>query len=73
MAKEAARKLIADQLRLHVDRDQANRRRQIADLECRIAQLREQLEKRDEAKEQLVELGIMLLENESAGLGLPQQ
>lgn len=72
-AKEAARKLIADQLRLQFDMDQANRRRQIEELASRIAQLREQLEKREEAKERLVELRIMLLENESAGLGFPQQ
>jgi hypothetical protein len=31
-AKETARKLIADQLRLQFDMDQANRRRQIEDL-----------------------------------------
>lgn len=70
--KEAARKLIADQLRRQFDLDLADRRKQIEELERKITQLREQLEKRQAAKDRLVELRITLLENESAGLSFPQ-
>lgn len=71
--KQEARKVITHVLRGCFDMDQTNRRREIIALERQLAQLREQLEKREDAKERLVELRILLLENESTGVGFPRQ
>lgn len=71
--RQEARKLVSDELRRQFDADLELRRQQLDDLERQIARLREQLQKRTEAKEKLVELRLQLLENESLGLGFPEQ
>ncbi len=62
-------KLLSDQL----DRDLARREQSLQEIERRAAELRTQLEARRENKTQTLELLLMLAENPSAGLGIPQQ
>lgn len=72
-AKQEARTLIEEYLRKQFDADLEARKKQLEDLDKQLVRLREQIQKRAEAKDKLVELRMQLLENESLGLGFPEQ
>jgi hypothetical protein len=69
--KVAARDTIAALLRVQFDSDLSDRKDKIVELEAQIKQLREQLDRRQDSKEKLVQLRLQLIENESDGLGFP--
>ena len=66
-AKEQIEELLGEQF----DADLEHREKQIADLEAQIVKLKQQLAKRREAKQRLIELRLELLINEAEGLGFP--
>lgn len=53
------------------DNDMEQRGKQIAELEKKVAALKEQIEKRKTARQRLIDLRLELLMNESEGLGFP--
>lgn len=66
--KDGLKALLAKQL----DRDLAHREKALEEIERRAAELRQQLETRRENKEETLKLLMLLVENPSAGLGLPE-
>lgn len=69
--KADAKEIIAADLRSRFDADLEQRRTKIKELEDQIKQLREQVDRRENNKEKLVQLRLQLIENESEGLGFP--
>ncbi|MEQ1827068.1 MAG: hypothetical protein ABL921_14030 [Pirellula sp.] len=69
--KEAARKLIAEELDIQFNIDLDQRREQLAKIEKEVSELRDQLRRRQDSKAKLIDLRMQLLENESDGLGFP--
>ena len=72
-AKEEKRKQLQDMLSGQLDRDLAQREEQLQKIEERAKQLRDQLEARRESKAEMLKLLMMLVENPSAGFGLPDE
>ncbi len=69
--KAAAKEKISAILSEQFDEDMARRSKQIADLEKKVATLKEQTEKRKTAKNRIIDLRIEVLVNEMEGLGFP--
>jgi hypothetical protein len=67
-----AKKAITQYLEAYFDHDQQKRREQLESLEAQVVKLKAQLEKRLQSKEQLIELRLTLLENDTSGLSFPQ-
>lgn len=64
-AEKELREAVTEQFELLVK----EREEQIADLQARLAKLTEQLQKRRDAKDQIVDLRVQVLINEAKGLG----
>jgi hypothetical protein len=65
----AARKALAELVEKCFDADMVNREKELAELEKRLAKLREQLDRRRTKKQDIMDLQIKVLLNEADGLG----
>lgn len=72
-AKEEKRTQVQEILSKQLDRDLELREEQLKKIEERAKALREQLDARRESKEEMLKLLMMLVENPSAGFGLPDE
>jgi len=70
-AKQAAMKSIKQLLERAFDRDISRREDQVSEIESRVRMLREQIEKRKKAKDDIVSLELKTILNEAEGLGFP--
>lgn len=70
--KKEARESIAKYLKEEFERDQKMRREQVERLEEQVANLRKQLDKRQDSQSKIIELRMQLLENEAEGLAFPE-
>jgi hypothetical protein len=70
-AKQAAMKSIRQLLERAFDRDISRREDQVSEIESRVRMLREQIEKRKKAKDDIVSLELKTILNEAEGLGFP--
>jgi hypothetical protein len=52
-------------------RDLDQREKQVAEIEARVKKLREQIEKRNKAKDEIIKLRLKTIVNEADGLGFP--
>ncbi len=68
---EEARDKLRSVLEHQIEQDLKQREQSLANIEARAQELREQLEERRQSKDETVKLLMMLVENPSAGLGLP--
>ncbi|MFO1007341.1 MAG: hypothetical protein U0929_15380 [Planctomycetaceae bacterium] len=68
-AKEAARNTIRQMLVTRFTRDLESREKDLVQLESRVKKLREQLDKRIAARDQIIDLQMTTLQNEIDGLG----
>lgn len=68
-AKEAARKTIRQLLVTRFTRDLESREKDLVDLEARVTRLREKLNKRAAARDQIIDLQMTTLQNDIDGLG----
>jgi regulator of sigma D len=68
-AKQAARNTIRQLLVTRFTRDLESREKDLVELESRVKKLREQLDKRIAARDQIIDLRMMTLQNEIDGLG----
>jgi hypothetical protein len=69
--KEAAKKELAELLDRSFTRDLEHREKQVAEIESRVKKLREQIERRKKAKDEIVGLRLKTIVNETEGLGFP--
>lgn len=73
--EEAARKQAIDSIQQHLngqfERDLQQREKQLADVEARVKTLRDQLEKRKAAREEIIGLRLKTVVNDADGLGFP--
>jgi hypothetical protein len=67
--KEAAKKELLQRLEQSFTRDLEHREQEVAEIESRVKKLREQLERRKKAKDEIVGLRLKTIVNESEGLG----
>jgi hypothetical protein len=65
----AARKQLTELIEKYFEEDMVQRQKELADLEKRLAKLREQLDRRRTKKQDIVELQAKVLLNEADGLG----
>lgn len=70
-SKEVLRQQVRELLRAQLDRDLEQREKSLREIEERAARLREQLEVRRANQEETLQLLMTIVENPSAGLGLP--
>jgi hypothetical protein len=70
-AKQAAMKSIRQLLDRAFDRDISRREDEVSEIEGRVRMLREQIEKRKKAKDDIVGLELKTILNEAEGLGFP--
>lgn len=68
-AKEAARNTIRQLLVTRFTRDIESREKDLVDLETRVTKLREKLDKRAAARDQIIDLQMTTLQNDIDGLG----
>jgi hypothetical protein len=68
-AKDEAQGRLAKLLDEYFEEDMKRRENELADVEKRVRQLRELLERRREKKEDIIELQVEVLRNEADGLG----
>ncbi len=66
-----AKRILTEELDFQFEVDLNRRRDQLKEIEKQLADFREQLIKRENAKSKLIELKLQILENESDGLGFP--
>jgi hypothetical protein len=71
--KAAVTKQISQLLDKSFERDMQRREKQISDVEARIKKLRDQIEKRKKAKDDIVSLRLKTIVNEADGLGFPER
>jgi hypothetical protein len=69
--KTAATNEISKLLEKSFQRDLDEREKHVAEVEARVKKLREQIEKRKKAKDDIVSLRLKTIVNESEGLGFP--
>jgi|HubBroStandDraft_6_1064221.scaffolds.fasta_scaffold35127_3 hypothetical protein len=69
--KEAAKKELLQCLEKSFTRDLDHREREVAEIESRVKKLREQIERRKKAKDEIVGLRLKTIVNETEGLGFP--
>jgi hypothetical protein len=67
--KAAAKKQLGELLNQYFDQDLRRRQEELARIEERVKNLRSQLTKRQEKKQELIDLQIKVVENEADGLG----
>lgn len=67
--KEAIKDQLSSILEDYFERDLQRRSSEIDTIEQRVQRLREQLEQRQQAKDEILQLQLKVLENEAAGLG----
>ena len=70
--RKDAKELIAKYLKSEFQSDQKSRRNHVERLEKQVEQLKNQLAKRDESQDKLIELRLQLLENDASGLSFPE-
>jgi hypothetical protein len=70
--KAALTKQISQLLDKSFERDMQRREKQISDVEARIKKLRDQIEKRKKAKDDIISLRLKTIVNEADGLGFPE-
>lgn len=68
-----ARSLVAEGLREEFDADLSRRVEKLTQLEKQLEQLKAHVQKRREARDQLVQMQVQLLENEATGLAFPAE
>jgi hypothetical protein len=71
--KTIATRGISQVLEKSFNRDLEQRETQVSEVEARVKRLREQIEKRKKAKDQIISLRLQTLVNEADGLGFPGQ
>jgi hypothetical protein len=69
--KADAKKLLGELLDLQFEADLVDRQEQLKSLEKQLDDLRTQLQRRRDAKSKLIEMKLVMMENESSGLGFP--
>jgi hypothetical protein len=69
--KTAATNEISKLLEKSFQRDLAEREKHVSDVEARVKKLREQVEKRKKAKDEIISLRLKTIVNEADGLGFP--
>ena len=69
--KETAKKELLQLLEKSFTRDLDHREQEVAEIESRIKRLREQIERRKKAKDEIVGLRLKTIVNETEGLGFP--
>ena len=69
--KEAATKELTQLLDKSFTRDLERREHEVAEIETRIKKLREQIDKRKQAKDEIISLRLKTIINETQGLGFP--
>jgi hypothetical protein len=67
--KEAAKKELLELLEQSFTRDLEHREKEVAEIELRVKKLREQIERRKKAKDEIVGLRLKTIVNETEGLG----
>lgn len=67
--KAAVKQQMSSILEGYFDQDMQRRLKELAEIEARVRRLKEQSEQRQQAKTQILELQLKVLENEAAGLG----
>jgi hypothetical protein len=70
-AKTAATKELSQSLEKLFQRDLEQREHQVTEIEARVKKLREQIDKRKKAKDDILSLHLKTIINESEGLGFP--
>jgi hypothetical protein len=70
--KATLSKQISQLLDKSFERDMQRREKQISDVEARVKKLRDQIEKRKKAKDDIVSLRLKTIVNEADGLGFPE-
>lgn len=70
--KTALTKQISQLLDKSFERDLQRREKEISDVEVRIKKLRDQIEKRKKAKDDIISLRLKTIVNEADGLGFPE-
>ncbi len=70
--KAALTKQISQLLDKSFERDMQRREKQISDVEARVKKLRDQIEKRKKAKDDIISLRLKTIVNEADGLGFPE-
>lgn len=71
--KEKAKASLSALLQKQFTRDVERREKEVAELEERVRKLRNQLDKRKEAKDKIISLRLTTIENEAEGLGFPEE
>jgi len=69
--KDAAKKELAELLDRSFTHDLERREQEVAEIESRVKKLREQIERRKKAKDEIVGLRLKTIVNETEGLGFP--
>lgn len=69
--KEAAKKELSELLDKSFTRDLEHREQEVAEIEARVKKLKEQIERRKKAKDEIVGLRLKTIVNETEGLGFP--
>jgi hypothetical protein len=70
--KTALTKEISQRLDKSFEHDMQRREKEIADVEARVKKLRDQIEKRKKAKDDIISLRLKTIVNEADGLGFPE-
>ncbi len=70
-AREKAKDLIQEQLKIQFEHDLKKREAELAEVEKRVKTLREQFDKRKAAQDDIIKLRLQTLVNEASGLGFP--
>jgi chromosome segregation ATPase len=69
--KEAATKEVMQQLEKSFTSDLERREQEVSEIESRVKKLRDQIEKRKKAKDEIISLRLKTIINETQGLGFP--
>src|SRR6202035_763882 len=69
--KEAATKEVMQQLEKSFTHDLERREQEVSDIESRVKKLRDQIDKRRKAKDEIISLRLKTIINETQGLGFP--
>lgn len=72
-AKAKAKDAVSNLLKEQFDADLKQREKEIANVEARIQQLRDILDKRRTARDEIIQLQLKVIVNEAEGLGFPKQ
>ena len=67
--KASIKRRLSGVLEGYFDQDMQRRLQELTDIEARVRRLKEQCDQRQQARTQILELQLKVLENEAAGLG----